>query len=95
MRTMLFHVLLAATLLFAGAATASETNEQKRDSIRKMAAESLNQLYKVQPASKTAIQKSAGYAVFDDMGVKVLFVSSARGSGMAVNTKTKKSTYRR
>ena len=93
MRKVLFHVLLAATLLSAGVATASETNEQKRDTIRKMASETLNQLYKLQPASKTAIQKSAGYAVFDDMGVHVLLVSSARGSGMAVNTKTKQNTY--
>jgi lipid-binding SYLF domain-containing protein len=89
MRTILFHAVVAAMLLSAVAAPAKETNEQKRDAVRKMTAETLDQLYKVQPGSKAAVQKSAGYAVFDNMGVHVLLVSSAHGSGMAVNSKTK------
>ena len=93
MRTALFHLFIVVTLLAAGITTASETNEQKRDNIRKMASETLDQLYKLQPDSKAAIQKSAGYAVFDNMGVHVLLVSSAHGSGTAVNTKTRQYTY--
>jgi len=93
MKKVLFHVFLAATVLSVGVLTAKETNEQKRDAIRKMASETLDQLYKVQPDSKALIQKSAGYAVFDNMGVHVLLVSSAHGSGMAVNTETKQNTY--
>ena len=58
-----------------------------------MAAEVLKDLYKTEPASKAAIEKAAGYAVFDNMGVNVLLLSTARGSGLAVNNKTKQETF--
>ena|SRR5271154_1249033 len=93
MRTVLFHVVLGGLLLSAGAAMAKETDEQKRDNIRKMAKETLDQLYKLQPGSQAAVEKSAGYAIFDNMGVHVLLVSSAHGSGIAVSTKTKQDTF--
>ena len=89
MKTILFCMILVAMLLSAGVAPAKETNDQKREAVRKMAAETLDQLYKLKPESRAAIQKSAGYAVFDNMGVHVLLVSSAHGKGIAVNSKTK------
>jgi lipid-binding SYLF domain-containing protein len=58
-----------------------------------MAAETLQDLYKLEPTSRASIQKSAGYAVFDNMGVNVLLVSTARGSGIAVNSGTKQETF--
>ena len=58
-----------------------------------MAGEVLKDLYKAEPASKAAIEKAAGYAVFDNMGVNVLLLSTARGSGLAVNNKTKQETF--
>ena len=47
----------------------------------------------MEPTSQAAIQKAAGYAVFDNMGVNVLLLSTARGSGLAVNNKTKQETF--
>jgi lipid-binding SYLF domain-containing protein len=93
MRSIMMAPVLAVTLLAAGAAMAKETDEQKREAVQKMAAETLNNLYKLHPASRADIQKSAGYAVFDNMGVHLLLVSTAHGSGMAVNSKTKQDTY--
>ena len=58
-----------------------------------MATETLQDLYKLQPASQGAIQKSAGYAVFDNMGTNLLLVSTARGSGIAVKTSSKQETF--
>jgi lipid-binding SYLF domain-containing protein len=92
-RIMLFHLVLAAMLFSSGAAMAKETDEQKRETVSKMANETLDQLYKLQPSSQADVKKSAGYAVFDNMGVHVLLVSSAHGSGVAVNTITKKKTF--
>ena len=57
-----------------------------------MATEALQDLYKLEPAAQAAIQKAAGYAVFDNMGVNVLLLSTARGSELAVNNKTKQET---
>src|SRR5206468_3948913 len=39
------------------------------------------------------IQKSAGYAVFNNMGTNLLVVSTGRGAGMAVDTGSKKETF--
>ena len=52
-------------------------------------------LYKAEPTAQAAIQKSAGYAVFNNMGTNLSLVSTARGAGIAVNTKSKQETFRK
>ncbi len=84
---------LALTMLSAVAYSAEDDNEKKRGKTRKMAAEALQDLYKLEPTAQTAIQNAAGYAVFDNMGVNVLLLSTARGSGLAVNNKSKQETF--
>jgi lipid-binding SYLF domain-containing protein len=85
--------ILGVTLLTAGFASAKDTPDQQRDKIRKMSAATLTELYKLQPASRAAIQKSAGYAVFNNTGTNILLLSTARGAGVAVNSKTNKETF--
>jgi len=84
---------LAAALLSASVSRADDDPEKERQKTRKMAADTLKDLYKLQPTSKAAIQKAAGYAVFNNMGTKLLLVSTARGGGIAVDTKTKQETF--
>ena len=84
---------LGLTLLTAGFASAKDSPEEKREKIRKMAASTLTDLYKRQPDSKVAIQKSAGYAVFNNMGTHLLLLSTARGAGLAVNSTTRQETF--
>jgi hypothetical protein len=57
MRTLLFHAVLASLLFSAAASMAKETDEQKRDNVRKTARETLDQLYKLQPSSHAAVEK--------------------------------------
>lgn len=71
----------------------SKTPAEKRAAINKMAKETLAELEKTKPGVKAEIAKSAGYAVFSEVGAMVLFVGGAGGSGVAVDTKTKKRTY--
>jgi lipid-binding SYLF domain-containing protein len=85
--------ILGVTLLTAGFASAEDTPDQQREKTRKMAAETLKDLYKLKPASKAAIQNSAGYAVFDNRSTKILLVSTAKGGGIAVNSKTHQETF--
>jgi lipid-binding SYLF domain-containing protein len=85
--------LLGVTLLAAGSASAKDSPDQQREKIRKMAASTLTDLYKLEPASKAAVQKSAGYAVFNNMGTNLLLLSTARGAGVAVNSKTRQDTF--
>ena len=84
---------LVVTLLAAGMSLAKDTPDQQREKIRKMASATLADLYKLQPASQAAVQKSAGYAVFDNMGTHLLLVSAGRGAGIAVNSKTKQEIF--
>jgi lipid-binding SYLF domain-containing protein len=85
--------LLSVTLAISGLAAAKDPPAQQRDKIRKMAAATLTELYKLEPASQAAIQKSAGYAVFNNTGTNVLLLSTARGAGLAVNSKTQQDTF--
>jgi len=93
MRFKIIASILAVALLTVGAYGGEDDNEKKRQKTRKMAAEALQDLYKLEPTAQAAIQKAAGYAVFDNMGVNVLLLSTARGSGLAVNNKTKQETF--
>ena len=85
---MIVH-FLAVVLLAAVALSAADKNDEKRDKTRKMAAQTLQDLYKLQPTAQAAIQKAAGYAVFDNMNVNLLVMSTAHGGGVAVNSSSK------
>jgi lipid-binding SYLF domain-containing protein len=84
---------LALILLVTGLARAGDSPDKKRDKTRKMAAETLKDLYKLEPTAQGVIQKAAGYAVFNNMGTNLLLLSTARGAGIAVNTKSKQETF--
>jgi len=93
MRFRTIAALAGIVLLTTCSLSAKDTPDQQRDKIRKMAAQTLTELHKLQPASREAVQKSAGYAVFDNMGTNLLLLSTARGSGIAINSKTKQDTF--
>jgi lipid-binding SYLF domain-containing protein len=93
MKFRIFVSTCALILLAGGLATAKDTPDQKREKSRKMVAHTLEDLYKLQPTSRELIQKSAGYAVLSNMGTNLLLLSTARGAGIAVNSKTKQDTF--
>jgi len=95
MRFKVVASILAIALLSAATVSAKDNDEEKREKTRKMVAQTLEELNKLQPTSNAAIQKSAGYAVFNNMGTNLLLVSTARGSGIAMNTKTKQEIFMR
>jgi lipid-binding SYLF domain-containing protein len=93
MRLKTIASILSVALLCASSCIAADDNEEKREKTRKMSTEALQDLYKLEPTSQAAIQKAAGYAVFDNMGVNVLLLSTARGSGLAVSNSSKQETF--
>jgi lipid-binding SYLF domain-containing protein len=93
MRPRMIAQFLAVVLVSAVALSAKDTPDQKREKSRKMAAQTLEDLYKLQPAAQAAIQKSAGYAVFSNVGVNLLLLSTAHGAGIAIDSKTKQETF--
>jgi hypothetical protein len=50
-------------------------------------------LYKADPRTKAAIKDAAGYAIFGNLGVKILVAGSGNGKGLAVNNKSKSETF--
>ncbi len=94
MRARTIATCLAMILLTTGLARAGgDSPDEKREKTRKMATQTLQDLYKLQPTAQGAIQKAAGYAVFDNMGTNLLLLSTARGSGIAVDSGTKQETF--
>lgn len=81
---------LAAFAILCGHAGPSfaASAEEQRGEIRKMRQQTLAHLYKVHPAAKAHIQKAAGYAVFSNVGINLIFLSAAGGSGVAHDNKT-------
>ena len=84
---------ILAMVLLSATSIAADDADTKREKTRKMAAQTLQDLYKLKPTSKEAIEKSAGYAVFNNMGMHLLLLSTERGAGIAVNSKTKQETF--
>ena len=60
-----------------------------------MANETLTQLYQQYPGARRQIERAAGYAVFSNFGLKVLFMGSATGEGLAVSRATRRETFMR
>ena len=93
MKFRIFVSTLALILLAGGLASAKDTPDQKRKNTCKMAAHTLEDLYRLQPTSRELIQKSAGYAVFNNMGTNLFLLSTARGASIAVNSKNKQDIF--
>ena len=93
MRFQTIAAALVLTVFVAGWSSAKDSPADKREKTRKMASQTLADLYKLHPAAQGAVQKSAGYAVFSNLGVNLLLVSTAHGSGLAVNSKSRQETF--
>lgn len=93
---LVFSVNNNAFALFGKDKTEAEKQEeikQEKADIRKMVNETLNRLYKLQPGAKSAISKSAGYAVFNNFGTKILVVGGGTGKGILFDKKNGKEVF--
>jgi lipid-binding SYLF domain-containing protein len=71
----------------------AESPAAKRQEIRKMRSETLAKLYKIHPAARSDVNGSVGYAVFSNIGVNLILLSAAGGSGVAHDNSTGRDTY--
>ncbi len=92
MRTLTLSFLLVLSLGSAVAFAAPSADEQ-RETIRKGAAVVLADLYARSPGARSAVEKSAGYAVFRNFGMKILFAGGGKGKGIVVDNATGKETF--
>jgi lipid-binding SYLF domain-containing protein len=82
-----FLLLLFSVHAFAEGAA------ERRAEINKRRSETLAKLYQVHPAAKAKIGAAYGYAVFTNLGVNLVIMSVAGGSGVAHDNKTGRDTY--
>lgn len=93
-RTVLAATLAAvATMLVPATIAKAASKQEKQAEVRKVAQETLDRLYKLQPGARTAIQNAAGYAVFSNFGMKIFFAGGGSGGGLAVDNKAKTETF--
>jgi len=85
--------LAAMALLIAAMPAWGASKAQKQQEVQKMSRETLAKLYRVQPSAKKAVEGAAGYATFSNFGMKIFVAGGGSGSGMAVDNRTKKTTY--
>jgi lipid-binding SYLF domain-containing protein len=90
-----FFASLVALVFFCGVAEPAfaASAEEQRNEIRKMRKDTLAQLYKVHPAARADIGKAVGYAVFSNIGINLIFLSAAGGSGVAHDNRSGKDVY--
>ena len=86
-------IVLVMACALAVAANASEDKIKQQKQIQSATQDTLQRLYKAEPRTKTIIRHAYGYAVFSDLGVKILFGGTGNGKGVAVNNHTKQQTY--
>ena len=86
-------VMMFAVILLIAAPSFAKTKEQKQSEVRKSANETLAKLYKAQPSSKAAIKAAAGYAAFNNFGMKILVTGGGKGQGIAFDNRTQQVTY--
>jgi lipid-binding SYLF domain-containing protein len=91
-RTMV--VTLALALAAPGIALGADKAKEQAE-VRKAAQDALNAVYKAAPSAKKAVESAAGYAAFSNFGMKIFVAGGGSGKGIAVNNKTKATTYMR
>ena len=94
-RTLLQATGTTAVVALAPALATAASKDEERAVVRKAADDALAAVYKVQPAARKAVESAAGYAAFSNFGMKILLAGSGTGKGVAVNNKTKATTYMR
>lgn len=80
-------------LALAAPGAIAKSADEERAEVRQMSQKVLDRLYSLQPGARKVVDNSAGYAVFSNVGTKVLVVGGGTGKGVAVNRKTKAETF--
>ncbi|HVP09118.1 MAG TPA: hypothetical protein VMT02_06320 [Burkholderiales bacterium] len=70
-----------------------EQKEAERAARLKMAEGALEKLYKLQPEARAAVEKAAGYAVFDISSIYAILFVGQRGTGVLFDSATKKPVF--
>lgn len=85
-RAVLSLALFFGALAGGTSALAKSNPETERAEIRAMRDNVLAELYRLHPGAQSKIKDAAGYAVFSNIGVNLIFASFAGGHGVVVKS---------
>ena len=71
----------------------AEAREAERSARLKLAAEGLDKLYRLQPEARAAVEKGAGYAVFEVNSIYAIMFVGQKGQGVLFDNATSKPTF--
>jgi lipid-binding SYLF domain-containing protein len=77
-------LIALAILLTATPLLCAKTADEKRSEVRAMRDDVLDEFYALHPELKARVRDAAGYAVFSNIGVHIVFASFAGGHGIVV-----------
>jgi lipid-binding SYLF domain-containing protein len=86
-------ILVTAIALGAPGIALGADKPKEQAEVRKAAEEALAAVYKAAPSARKAVESAAGYAAFSNFGMKILVAGGGSGKGIAVNNKTKATTF--
>ena len=89
-RMMVFAMAFA---LFAPVIALGADKSKEQAEVRKAGQDALAAVYKAAPSARKAVESAAGYAAFSNFGMKILVAGGGSGKGIAVNNKTKATSY--
>jgi lipid-binding SYLF domain-containing protein len=93
-RIMVMSAALAVTLSLSGCLSPDgDTIAAKKETMRVMSDDGLQEFYAKNPGLKEKVSKSAGYAVFKDFGLDIFVPSTESGWGVVHNNATGAKTY--
>ena len=89
-----------ATILFCmltttAFASSKDTATEQRWQVDQLSAKTLEKLYDKYPDAERIIKECYAYATLSNSGVKVLFIGSSHGRGVAINNQTGEKVYLR
>ncbi len=89
-----FALTLILCMLITTTAFAASISEQQAQ-INELSAKTLEKLYAKYPHARRVINDCYAYATLSNSGVKVLFIGSSHGRGVAINNQTGEKVYLR
>ncbi|MHC4385691.1 MAG: lipid-binding SYLF domain-containing protein [Planctomycetota bacterium] len=93
-KTAALFLLLALSVVLIGCSPGNKlTNDEKRQAIDTMAAETLQRLYTERPSTIEQVKKAAGYAAFSNANINIIFASAGGGYGVVIDNATGDKTY--
>ena len=89
-----FSLIIVVLILVSGCGPSKSLSlVERREVVADMEDKTLQRLYREEPATKSKIPDSAGYGVFSNANVNLIFASGGGGYGVVTNNTTGERTY--